>query len=137
MGQPKRAERGLNPGTCPLTAAVSVVAPKWAAAVWYQLSASGAGGRRARRTEDLRRAIPGITRKMLVEQLRQFEAEGIVRRVVRPGRPPRVEYSLTEHGRVLWRVWDALWRWGEAHRERSLTRVATEPAAAPGRGDRA
>ena len=115
MGQPKRAERGLNPGTCPLTAAVSVIAPKWAAAVWYQLSSSGAGGRRARRTEDLRRAIPGITRKVLIEQLRHFEAEGIVKRVVRASKPPEVEYSLTDHGRVLWRVWDALWRWGEVH----------------------
>jgi len=115
MGQPKRTERGLNPGSCPLTAAVSVVAPKWAAAVYYQLHIRGADGRYARRTEDIRRSIPGITLKMLVEQLRQFEAEGIVQRVVRPGKPPEVEYSLTEHGRVLWPVWDALWRWGEIH----------------------
>ena len=118
MGQPKRAERGLNPGACPLTTAVSIVAPKWAAAVWYQLSSSGAGGRRSRRTEDLRRAIPGISRKMLVEQLRQFEAEGLVQRIVRPSQPPQVEYLLTDHGRILWPVWDALWRWGELHEQR-------------------
>jgi DNA-binding HxlR family transcriptional regulator len=118
MGQPKRAERGMNPGTCPLTTTVSIIAPKWAAAVWYQLSSSGAGGRRARRTEDLRRSIPGITRKMLVEQLRHFEAEGLVERTVKPGKPPQVEYMLTDHGRILWPVWDAMWKWGQAHLER-------------------
>jgi DNA-binding HxlR family transcriptional regulator len=117
MGQPKRGERGLNPGTCPLTTAVSVIAPKWAAAIWYQLSKHGAGGRRSRRTEDLRRAIPGITRKMLVEQLRQFEVDGVVARMVKPSKPPQVEYSLTQHGRDLWKIWDAMWHWGTAHLE--------------------
>jgi DNA-binding HxlR family transcriptional regulator len=55
---------------------------------------------------------------MLVEQLRHFEAEGLVERIVRPSRPPQVEYFLTDHGRILWPVWDALWRWGKAHLER-------------------
>lgn len=118
MGQPKRAERGLNPGICPLTTTVSIIGSKWAAAIWYQLSSSGAGGRRARRTEELRRAIPGITRKMLVEQLRQFEAEGLVERNVRQTTPPQVSYLLTDHGRALWPVWDAMWKWGVVHLER-------------------
>jgi DNA-binding HxlR family transcriptional regulator len=109
----------MEPGNCPLTATVSVVGSKWAAAVWYQLSNSGARGRRARRTEDLRRSIPGITRKMLVEQLRNFEADGLVQRVVHPTAPPQVEYSLTGHGRELWRVWDAMWRWGTRHLQAS------------------
>lgn len=81
-------------------------------------AASGAGGRKARRTEDLRRAIPGISRKMLVEQLRHFEAEGLVERIVRPTNPPQVEYLLTDHGRLLWPIWDAMWHWGTAHLKR-------------------
>jgi DNA-binding HxlR family transcriptional regulator len=54
---------------------------------------------------------------MLVEQLRQFEAEGLVERIVRPTNPPQVEYFLTDHGRLMWPIWDALWRWGVAHLE--------------------
>lgn len=134
MGQPKRAERGLSPGVCPLTTTVSVIASKWAAAIWYQLSTSGAGGRRARRSEELRHAIPGITRKMLVEQLRQFEADGLVERNIRRTNPPQVSYLLTDHGRDLSPVWDAMWKWGTVHLERQtgLVRRARIPPEGDG-----
>ena len=102
MGQPRRAERGLNPGSCPVTSAMAVIAPKWAAEVWKQLAVGDAAGRGS---EELRRAVPGVSRKMLTEQLREFEAAGVVRREVDERVPPRVTYSLTVHGRALGAVW--------------------------------
>ena len=60
----------------------------------------------------LQRALPGITQRMLTLQLRALEHDGIVRRTVTPTVPPQVEYALTEQGRSLGPVFDALGAWG-------------------------
>jgi DNA-binding HxlR family transcriptional regulator len=91
---------------------MAVIAPKWAGEVWKQLAMGPAA---ARGSEELRRAIPGISRKMLTEQLRQFEAEGIVSRAVDGSNPPRVSYALTDHGRAMGPLWKEIWLWGDAH----------------------
>jgi DNA-binding HxlR family transcriptional regulator len=51
------------------------------------------------RFSELERAIPAISQKMLIQQLRQMENDGIVRRIVHPQVPPKVEYCLTDWGR--------------------------------------
>lgn len=63
------------------------------------------------RFSDLERAIPGISQKMLIQQLRQMEADGIVRRIVYPQVPPKVEYCLTDWGQALCPALDALLTW--------------------------
>jgi DNA-binding HxlR family transcriptional regulator len=63
------------------------------------------------RFSELERRIPGITQKMLIQQLRDLENVGIVRRKVYPEVPPKVEYSLTPSGRKLYPVLDELLRW--------------------------
>jgi DNA-binding HxlR family transcriptional regulator len=63
------------------------------------------------RFSDLERAIPAVSQKMLIQQLRQLENDGIVKRLVYPEVPPRVEYSLTEWGQDLCPVLDALLNW--------------------------
>nr|WP_306591424.1 helix-turn-helix domain-containing protein [Geothrix sp. 21YS21S-4] len=63
------------------------------------------------RFSELEREIPGISQKMLIQQLRQLEKDGIVRRVVYPQVPPKVEYRLTEWGQSLCPVLDALLKW--------------------------
>jgi DNA-binding HxlR family transcriptional regulator len=68
-------------------------------------------GGRVLRFSELHRAIPGISQKMLIQQLRQMEADGIVRRIVHPEVPPRVEYCLTEWGQDLCPALDALLTW--------------------------
>ena len=68
------------------------------------------------RFSDLERAIPGISQKMLIQQLRQMEADGIVRRVVYHQVPPKVEYGLTDWGQALCPALDALLAWA-AQRE--------------------
>jgi DNA-binding HxlR family transcriptional regulator len=70
-------------------------------------------GGRVLRFSDLERAIPAISQKMLIQQLRQLEGDGIVRRVVYPQVPPKVEYGLTDWGQALCPALDALLHWAE------------------------
>jgi len=65
------------------------------------------------RFSELERAIPGISQKMLTQQLRQMENDGIVTRKIFNEVPPRVEYGLTEWGRSLCPALDALLQWTE------------------------
>jgi DNA-binding HxlR family transcriptional regulator len=75
-------------------------------------------GGRMLRFSDLERAIPAISQKMLIQQLRQMEKDGIVHRLVHHQVPPKVEYGLTQWGQALCPALDTLLRW-----------VASRPAA--------
>jgi DNA-binding HxlR family transcriptional regulator len=79
----------------------------------------GEGSGRIRRCSDLERAIPTVTQKMLAQQLRQMERDGIVHRRDYREVPPKVEYSLTPWGQALCPALDALLKWA-ALREDSL-----------------
>ena len=68
-------------------------------------------GGKVLRFSDLERAIPAVSQKMLVQQLRQLAADGIVRRVAHQQVPPRVEYGLTDWGQRLCPALDALLKW--------------------------
>ena len=68
-------------------------------------------GGKVLRFSDLERAIPAISQKMLAQQLRQMEKAGIVRRIVHPQVPPKVEYGLTDWGQALCPALDALLTW--------------------------
>ncbi len=85
--------------------AVEIVGRRWSGAI---LRAMLAG---ASRFGEIQEAIPDLSNRMLSERLREFEAEGIVERVVVPERPVRVEYLLTEKGRALNAVVDNLSWW--------------------------
>lgn len=63
------------------------------------------------RFSELERAIPKVSQKMLIQQLRQMESDGIVRRIVHHQVPPKVEYGLTEWGQALCPALDALLKW--------------------------
>lgn len=65
------------------------------------------------RYSDFEKLIPGISQKMLAQQLRQLEADGIVSRMVYPQVPPKVEYRLTEWGQALCPALDAMLKWAE------------------------
>ena len=68
---------------------------------------------KVQRYSDLERLIPGISQKMLAQQLRQLEADGLVTRTVHPEVPPKVEYRLTQWGQALCPALDALLSWTE------------------------
>ena len=108
---------------CPVEAAIDVFGGKWKALILWWLH------QRTWRFAELRRQMPGITEKMLTQQLRELEADGIVDRRIFPTVPPRVEYSLTEYGRSLKRALREICAWGRKHIER-IGAVETPPVSA-------
>jgi DNA-binding HxlR family transcriptional regulator len=87
---------------------IRVLEGRWKLIILFQLF-----GPNVRRFSELERAIPGVSQKMLIQQLRQLEADGVVGRVVHAEVPPRVEYHLTEWGQSLCPVLDKLLVWAE------------------------
>ena len=85
------------------------ICSKWGLFVLYELS------RGARRHGELRRAIGGVSQKMLTQTLRTLERDRLVRRTVYPVVPPRVDYALTPLGKTLMQPLSALYRWMERH----------------------
>ncbi len=103
------SNEGSSEKFCPrYQRAVEIVGRRWSGAI---LRAMLAG---ASRFGEMQEAIPDLSNRMLSERLREFEAEGIVERVVVPEWPVRVEYRLTEKGRSLNDVVEALSRWSES-----------------------
>ncbi|GGS61472.1 HxlR family transcriptional regulator [Planobispora rosea] len=96
---------------CGLDAAVDVVGGKWKALILWALH------REPLRFGELKRAISGISEKMLIQQLREMETYGLVHREVYHQVPPKVEYSLTEFGDSLNTALLPLGEWGEKHME--------------------
>ncbi|MCL5501052.1 DNA-binding transcriptional regulator, HxlR family [Phytobacter palmae] len=68
---------------------------------------------KVQRYSDFEKLIPAISQKMLAQQLRQLESDGIVSRTVYPQVPPKVEYRLTEWGQALCPALDAMLKWAE------------------------
>ena len=79
---------------------------RWKMVIIFQLF-----DREVLRFSELQRAIPGISEKMLIQQLRELERDGIVARTVYPQVPPKVEYQLTQWGQAMCPALDALLEW--------------------------
>ena len=92
--------------------AFKVLEGRWKLLILFHLF-----GGKMLRFSDLERAIPAISQKMLIQQLRQMEKDGIVRRLVYHQVPPKVEYGLTEWGQALCPALDALLKWAALHEE--------------------
>lgn len=90
--------------------ALKFLAGRWKLMILFQLF-----GGEVRRFSELQRAIPSISEKMLSQQLRHMEADGLVRRTAHQQIPPKVEYRLTDWGQSLCPVLDALLRWAARH----------------------
>jgi DNA-binding HxlR family transcriptional regulator len=91
---------------CPAEATLHVIGGRWKVIILWHLFQ----GRQ--RFSALRRGIKGITQKVLTQQLRELERDGIVHREVFPTVPPKVEYSLTPRGETLRPVLQAMCAWG-------------------------
>ena len=98
-----------EPGN-PVHIAMSLIGGRWKGEILFQLMDHG-----MLRFAEMQRLIPGIRQKMLTRQLRALEHDGLVRRLVYPQVPPKVEYSLTDTGRTLQPVLAALRDWGKDH----------------------
>jgi DNA-binding HxlR family transcriptional regulator len=108
----KAAPSYVERDRCPLYTAMRVIEGRWKPMICRRL------GERTHAFGELRRAMPGVTAKVLRQHLRQLEADGIVTRMVRPVPRLRVRYKLTSYGRTLGPVFETLWLWGRAHLDR-------------------
>ncbi len=91
---------------CPLELTRDIIGGKWALLIIWNLS------KQTMRFNELKRAIPYATQKMMTQHLRKLESFGIVHREVYPQVPPKVEYWLTDTGRSLLPVLEILYSWG-------------------------
>jgi DNA-binding HxlR family transcriptional regulator len=114
-GNPPRLRRPNPVGGCPLTAALAAIGGKWKLIIVYWLAES------AKHFAALRQAIPGISQKVLTQQLRELVSDGIVQRQPTGAIPAPIEYSLTEYGRSVLPLVDDVRIWGRTHMEREHT----------------
>lgn len=97
---------------CPVETTLTLISDKWKVLIIRDLLPG------TKRFGELKRSVGGVSQKVLTAQLRQMEDNGLLVRTVYPEVPPRVEYSLTELGRSLKPVLDAMGSWGEQYKKR-------------------
>lgn len=122
MAKARHSRLDCNPG-CAVEAAISLIDGKWKCVILYHLQDGTI------RFNELRRRLPSITQRMLTNQLRELEADGLIGRRVYAEVPPKVEYSLSERGRSLAPILDALKSWGDANLGLFRRRLAAERGA--------
>jgi len=110
--------------SCGLDASLDVIGGKWKGLILWALRSE------AHRFGELRRVVEGISEKMLIQHLKEMEADGIVKRRDFKEVPPRVEYALTPFGQSLYAALAPLCEWGTLHMKRIEARKeATEAKA--------
>ena len=121
-------ESGVRPNPvegCPLTAALAAIGGKWKLIIIYWLAES------PKHFAGLRQLMPGISQKVLTQQLRELVGDGIASRRPTGEVPAPVVYSLTEYGQSLLPLVESIRLWGRAHIER-LTTQADAPTGDTG-----
>ncbi|HEX8547879.1 MAG TPA: helix-turn-helix domain-containing protein [Cytophagaceae bacterium] len=94
---------------CPVTATLQIIGGKWKPIILWVLSSG------TKRFGELKKNMPEVTQKMLTQQLRELETDGIITRRVYAEIPPKVEYSLTEKGHTLGPILKSMCDWGSKH----------------------
>jgi DNA-binding HxlR family transcriptional regulator/CheY-like chemotaxis protein len=96
--------------SCPVEVTIEAISGKWKCLILWWLR------RDARRFGELKLLISNITQKVLTQQLRELEKEGLIYRESFPEFPPRVEYALTPHGKTFTPITEMMCEWGKKHR---------------------
>ena len=94
---------------CPVETTLTLIGDKWKVLILRDLLPG------TKRFGELKKSVGNVTQKVLTTQLRDMEEQGLVRRRVYAEVPPRVEYSLTDLGKSLKPILDAMWTWGEGY----------------------
>jgi DNA-binding HxlR family transcriptional regulator len=95
-----------NMFTCPVEASIQLIGGKYKAVIlWHLMNGK-------LRYSELHKKMPKATDKMLTQQLRELERDGLISRTVYPVVPPKTEYALTDFGRSLVPILDAMCNWG-------------------------
>ena len=99
---------------CPVEATIRLIGGKYKALIlWHFIE-------NTLRYNELSKRIPSATPKMLTQQLRELENDGLISRLVYPVVPPKVEYSLTDFGKSLTPILDAMCTWGSKYLEKDI-----------------
>lgn len=101
----------VEKSTCSVGATIQLIGGKYKAVILWHLMGH------TLRYSELHKLIPAATDKMLAQQLRELERDGLVHREVYPVVPPKTEYSLTEFGESIAPILDAMCTWGKEHLE--------------------
>ncbi|MBP6098975.1 MAG: helix-turn-helix transcriptional regulator [Candidatus Levybacteria bacterium] len=101
-----------NSNNNPITVTLGVMGGKWKPIILWHLEKG------PHRFNQLLKNIPGVTQKMLTQQLRELESDGLVNRKIYPQIPPKVEYSITKYGISLEPVLKVMAQWGSKHKDR-------------------
>lgn len=104
-----RKQRHTAYTDCPVEATLDIIGGKWKSIILFRVLEE------ARRFNELRRLVPNLTQRMLTNQLRELEHDGLIARKIYAQVPPKVEYSITELGKTLEPVLMALTKWSEEH----------------------
>lgn len=96
---------------CPVETTLTLIGDKWKVLILRDLING------TKRFGELKKSIGSVSQKVLTQQLRSMEEDGLVERKVYAEVPPRVEYSLTETGSSLKPILDSMWVWGEKYKE--------------------
>lgn len=114
-------DRASGAARCAVEVTVAMIGGKWKPIILFHLFQGG-----VLRFSELRRKLPKVSERILARQLRELEADRLVRRTVHPQVPPKVEYELTGDGHSLVPILQAMSDWGYARQGRG--RPATAPA---------
>jgi len=106
---PRPGKSGSAETHCPVEATINLIGGKYKSLILWKLSEN------TLRFSQLRKEVPCATPKMLTQQLRELEADKLVKREVFPVIPPKVEYSLTEFGRSIRPVLESMYAWGTGY----------------------
>lgn len=104
--------KGITEHACPVTFVMNKIGSHWKPIILYHLMSG------PKRYSEIKRAIPDITEKMLIQHLKQLQADELVNRKAEPVVPPYVVYSLTRSGQALTPVLDAMALWGMKEKKR-------------------
>ncbi|MDL2301630.1 helix-turn-helix transcriptional regulator [Lachnospiraceae bacterium OttesenSCG-928-D06] len=91
---------------CPVSATIHMIGGKYKALLLWHLTDQ------TLRFNELHKLVPEATPKMLTQQLRELESDGLINRIVYPIVPPKVEYSLTQRGKSLFPILNGMYQWG-------------------------
>jgi DNA-binding HxlR family transcriptional regulator len=105
----KKSNRNKPKYGCPVEATIHLLAGKWKVQILWHLSFG------PRRFAELRDLLPGLTEKVLTEQLRQLQRDGVLGRTASSSVPPKVTYSLNSAGKRLIDLMEGLCDWGSEH----------------------
>lgn len=122
MGRSRTSNIYEERAACPLYTAIRVIDGRWKPMIYQRLVEEPRG------FGELRRAMPRITTKVLREQLRQMQADGLIERAQLVPRWRGVRYQVTSYGRTLGPVFETLWRWGRSHLDRPGAAAGTVAA---------